>query len=354
MSTQRARSEVGSDWDESDLVVQSSDMALMNIEALALSGALDLSPEFQRRNRWGRVRQSQLIESFLLNVPVPPVYLAEELQGRYSVIDGKQRLTAIANFLDNQFPLTELKFRPALNGLLFRELEDELRATLIMRPIRSVTIMRQTPPWKKYEVFLRLNTGGEPLNHQEVRNVAFAGPLNSKIIEASEHDFLRRQLKIRSQSSPAYSDMTDVEFVVRFLAMRSTWERFSGNYRTTLDSYMLANRSLDPNEAYIEIKRFNRAIDWCQSLWGEHAFKRFDGKQWRDQLIGGVYDAQMLACDQLDNKVLGRADKSGRALELMEHLFKQTDFEAAVRAATNTPSRVRLRVAAVTSMLNAV
>ena len=81
-----------SDQRDEDLVVQSSDMALANVALLAASGSLDLSPRFQRRNRWNRTQQSQLIELFLMNVPVPPVYLAEETRGVFAVIDGKQRL----------------------------------------------------------------------------------------------------------------------------------------------------------------------------------------------------------------------------------------------------------------------
>ena len=206
------------EW-SSDLIIQSSELALMNVAALAHSGALDLSPRFQRRNRWDRGRQSRLVESFLLNIPVPPVYLAEERRGRFSVIDGKQRLTAIANFLGNEYRLSELDMLPRLNGRSFEELSPGLQSGLNMRPLRAVTIMRQTPEWMKYEVFIRLNTGGQPLNYQEIRNVAFSGLLNDALIDLSEDSFLRHQLKIRSETSPAYTLMTDVSYVLRFLAL---------------------------------------------------------------------------------------------------------------------------------------
>jgi hypothetical protein len=86
------------------LVLQAADFSLETIAQMVDSEAIDISPSYQRRERWKRDKQSALIESFLLNIPVPPVYLAEEEFGRYSIIDGKQRLTAIRDFMRGEFP----------------------------------------------------------------------------------------------------------------------------------------------------------------------------------------------------------------------------------------------------------
>lgn len=342
-------------WGTDDLVVQSSDMALMNIAALAQSGALDLSPRFQRRNRWDKYRQSALIESFLMNVPVPPVYLAEEHRGRFSVIDGKQRLTAIARFLDNDYKLTGLRYLQNLEGLAFEELPPRLTSTLNMRPLRAVSVMRQTADWMKYEVFIRLNTGGQPLNSQEIRNVAFAGSLNDAIIDLSENRFLRQQLKIKSNTSPAYADMTDVEFVLRFFALSEAWRQFSGNLRLALDDFMLRHHNATESEVKNFRIRFNRAIESCEQIWGKQAFKRFDGRQWRDQMLGAMYDAQMIACDELSDQALALAIKDRRVvLERTALLFNEPGFEASVRTSTNTSSRVRMRIELMRGVLRSV
>lgn len=340
------------EFEEDDLIVQSSELALMNIASLAQTGALDLSPRFQRRNRWNRERQSKLIESFIMNAPVPPVYLAEEQRGRFAVIDGKQRLTAIADFLANRFRLQGLTFRPELDGRSFEELGPERRSTLEMRPLRVVTVMRQTPEWVKYEVFLRLNTGGQPLNAQEIRNVAFSGALNDLLLTLSEHPFLRHQLKIKNESSPAYADMSDVEFVLRFFTMASDWEGFSGNLRDALDQFMLQHADLTDRNANSLASRFTGAIESCAQIWGADAFKRFDGQQWRDQMLGGVYDAQMVAADLLGPSGLQRAlADPAAARDAMATLFREPEFEASVRTATNTPSRVRYRIERVADLL---
>ncbi|GAB2469347.1 hypothetical protein GCM10027030_00020 [Luteococcus sediminum] len=174
---------------ENGLVIQSNELALMNIHSLANGGSLDLSPKFQRRNRWDRDRKSRLIESFLINAPVPPVYLAEDRQGKYLAIDGKQRLTAIATYIDDGYPLSGLTFLEEFNDCRFSDLPNSVQLTLQMRPLRTVIIMRQSQEWVKHEVFMRLNTGGQPLNNQELRNVAFAGELNDLLLELSQHPF---------------------------------------------------------------------------------------------------------------------------------------------------------------------
>ena len=342
-----------SDWKQGDLVVQSSDMALMNVASLAQSGALDLSPKFQRRNRWDRSRQSRLIESFLLNIPVPAVYLAEERRGRFTVIDGKQRLTAIADFLNSEFGLSPLPLLPELEGMSFSELSLAQQGALNLRPLRAVTIMRQTPDWIKYEVFIRLNTGGQPLNYQEIRNVAFPGPLNDAIIDLSEDPFLRHQLKIRSESSSNYALMTDVTYVLRFLALHEYWEDFSGSLQGTLDRFMLKHSGDSEREVHEQRERFTRAIRACESIWNQLAFRRFDGRQWRDQLIGGVYDAQMVACSLVSDSIINRAiDRSSLVDELLTRAFvDDQEFDASVRIGTNTPSRVRYRINTVRNIL---
>jgi hypothetical protein len=336
---------------EDDLVVQSSDMALLNVGSLHSAGSLDLSPRYQRRNRWDRARQSQLIESFLLNVPVPPVYLAEETRGVFAVIDGKQRLTAIVQFLNNEFPLTQLDLRPDLEGAYFRDLPTNASSSLSMRPLRAVTILRQTPDWVKHEVFVRLNRGGQPLNAQEIRNVAYAGPFNDSIIELATNSFLHKQLKITSEASSAFSDMSDVETVVRFFALAGTWKQFGGNLREALDDFMLREHALGPSGISDHARRFTRAISWCQTLWGDHAFQRYDGTQWRDQMIGGVYDAQMISVDQVSDHHL--ATLTPEAVEAATRTLFTTDadFDTSVRLSTNTSARVRYRISRMIELL---
>ena len=101
-------------------VLEIADQGLLSLASLVDTGAVDVSPKFQRRDRWDAEKQSLLVESFLTNIPVPPVYLAEDVArlGSYAVIDGKQRLTAISRFFANKLVLRGLTRLPTLNGAL--------------------------------------------------------------------------------------------------------------------------------------------------------------------------------------------------------------------------------------------
>ena len=337
------------------LVLQASDLSLETIAAMVQSQSIDIAPLFQRRERWDLFRQSSLIESFLLNIPVPPVYLSEDEFGRYSVIDGKQRITAIHDYMRNRYALSSLERFSELEGLKFQDLPEQLRNALMVRPyIRAITILRQSDKATKFEVFHRLNSGGQPLNAQEVRNVIFRGPLNDLIVHLSASPFLRKQLKIRDEKSSSYRDMTDVEFVLRYLTLREQWRTFSGDFRGSMDKFMSLHQKAGPKEISEYLVSFERSLRICEEVWGDHAFKRPDKETWRDQALAGMYDAQMLAVDSLTNQESAAAvNKKDRVVKATRDLFADPEFEASVRVATNTPARVQLRVNEMTKALRA-
>lgn len=335
------------------LVLQAADLSLEAISKMVEKKSIDIAPQFQRRDRWPIEKQSALIESFLLNVPVPPVYLMEDDYGTYSVIDGKQRITAINMFMENRILLQGLEEFKGLEGRNFSELPRQLKNALEVRPyVRVVTLLRQSAKELKFEVFTRLNRGGEPLNAQEIRNVIYRGPLNDLIYEKSNLSFLRHQLKIRNDSSPAYREMADAELVLRFFAIRKSWEDFSGDYRRSMDDFMEASRDLKASEIRLLGNRFDRALHACEEIFGVHAFQRAEAGNWRNQMMTGLYDAQMIAADQLSDQELARAiTKKSQILTGMKQLFDDPEFEEAVRRATNTPSRLQYRINKTTTLL---
>lgn len=319
-------------------------------------GAIDTQPAYQRRERWSPKRQSALIESFLLNIPIPPVYLAEEAYGKYTVIDGKQRLSTITRFMRNQFSLGDLEKFTALEGFTFEKLPAEPRNALEIRPyVRVITLLKQSDPELKYEVFERLNTGGEALFPQEIRNAAFRGKLNDLLFKLSGASFLRRQLKIVKNTEPAYLQMLDVEYVLRFLTMRETWMEFSGDYRRSMDKFMETHRNPSAQHLAGHKKSFEEALSRCEQFWGVDAFKRFDGGVARNQFLAGVFDAQMVAVSQLSvSKAKSLATKAIKIRGATKKLFDNAQFEGWVRSGTNTKSSVEGRIKAVKHMLDSI
>lgn len=331
---------------QNDLVLQSSDFSLQGLREMVENEVIDLAPKYQRRERWEIDRQSQLIESFLLNIPVPPIYLSEEEYGIYSIIDGKQRITAVSDFLSNAFKLKGLESFPEINGLRFRDLPKSLQNALRIRPyFRVITLLKQSAPELKYEVFLRLNRGGVKLNAQEIRNVAFRGHLNDAIYECAEENVLKSALKITSRKSTAFQQMQDAEFVLRFLMLVQNWQHFSGSFSKSMDRYMMISQDIDEADAAVRAKSFRTALNRVSSLWGDHAFQRWDGERWRNQALAGLYDAQMIAAAELTPGEFGSlGTKKRRVLSSTKQLFHDNEFEESVRLGTNTPARMRYRV----------
>lgn len=334
---------------QGSLVVQQSDFSLSAIfemvqETPEKKAAIDIAPHYQRRERWSQQKQSALIESFLLNVPVPPVYLSEDDYGTYSVIDGKQRITAIRNFLSGDLKLKGLREFPELDGYSFEDLPSQLKNALTVRPyIRVITLLRQSDPELKYEVFLRLNTGGESLKPQEIRNVAYSGPLNDLLFELSDNAFLKDRLKIETTQSTAYRNMDDVEHVLRFFALKENWKNMGGVLATEMDHFMAMHRGVDVEPLR---ESFERAIKACEEMWKTHAFyKPVDGG-WREQTISPLFDAQMVAVSMLSNAQLQKLSaRSARVIKATINLFvSDPEFTKAVSQSTNNASSVRLRV----------
>jgi hypothetical protein len=341
---------------QAKLIVQTADLPLGTLADMVDSGSIDLEPGFQRRERWNHPKQSALIESFLLNVPVPPIYLSEESDGTYTAIDGKQRLRAIADFMAGRFALRGLEGLVEAENSRFETLPTEVTNALRLRPfLRVVTLLKQTDPLLKYEVFLRLNRGGESLNAQEIRNVAFRGPLNDKVYQLSESAFLKKQLKIENQKSAAFREMIDAEYVLRFLTLENTFNKFGGGLGSEMNDFMRKNQhAADGQLRGFEVS-FQRALEACEGIWGSHAFRRPEGEGWRDQTLAGMFDAQMLSVAMLSNGKLDRAIERRRSVVSgTRRLFDDAGFDKSVRTGTNTPARIKYRVGKMKDLLESL
>lgn len=337
---------------QNSLVIQQSDFSLSAIYEMVQNQSIDLFPHYQRRDRWNSEKQSALIESFLLNVPIPPVYLSEDNYGEYSVIDGKQRITAIYEFLNGNLKLKNLKEFSTLDGYGFNDLPEQLRRALTIRPyIRVITLLKQSDPEIKYEVFLRLNTGGEKLRPQEIRNVAYSGSLNDLLFELAEHPFLKTSLKISSNKSVPFQTMDDVEHVLRFLTVFYTWQDPSGKLSDRMDRFMAEHRYSNTDE-YKFI--FHKAIEGCQSIWGQYAFKKFVSGTWREQFISPLFDAQMAAVASLtDSEIQILSAQQNTVIDTTVQLFEENEeFLKSISQSTNNASAISTRISSILTMLN--
>lgn len=287
----------------------------------------ELDPEYQRRHRWTDQRKSRLIESFLMNVPVPPVFLYEREFARFEVMDGRQRLTALSEFYDNKFALTGLQYWPELNGRLYNTLPGKVRDGIDRRYISSIILLKEsdsTPEQAaqlKKMVFERLNSGGVALSSQETRNAVYHGPLNVLCIELSTNADFRAMWGIPAEVAAGaeeeeddeeqdistnkgramYQRMDDVELVLRFFAYRQLHLSSNGLNRISafLDRFLVAGNAFPPAVLDAYKTKFVDTISLLRDLLGSDAYKRLKSSgEPKGKAAKIVYDPIMYVASQ--------------------------------------------------------
>ena len=214
-------------------------------------------PRFQRNYVWSDEIASKLIESIILNVPIPPCYLSQDDEFEFDVIDGQQRLYSIFRFLENQFKLKKLEIVTEFNGLKFHELPTRMQRQIKTHTLRCVMITNQSHPEIRFDIFERLNTNTVPLNAQELRNCIYRGSLNDFLGEAAENE---KWLKIIGRKAPD-KRLSDEEIILRFLAFET---KGLESYRTPLKHWL--------NEAAKEGRRYSPKMildltqTWTQAI----------------------------------------------------------------------------------------
>lgn len=232
---------------------QSLDLSLNELLDMRKNDELDISPEYQRLFRWSEGTQSRFIESLLLEMPVPPIYVIEEETGRYSLIDGLQRISSYLHFrgeldaphLDppvrpgDFLTLTDCDIVEQLNGKRFEDLGTALQIRLKRAFVRVEVIRKSSDPRFKYYMFKRLNTGGVILSEQQIRNSTIrllGAEFNDFIIALSQNDAF--ETCIANLTQERRLSQFDQELVLRFFALKNWRNAFRHDVGDFLTEYM--------------------------------------------------------------------------------------------------------------------
>lgn len=278
------------------IVTEQARYPLDTICTMLNSGKYLLRPDFQRRRRWDRSKQSRLIESFIMNIPIPPIFLYEYEFSKYEVMDGLQRLTAIREFYDDKFSLEGLEYWKELNGKKYSELPQEIKSGIDRRYLSSLILLKETANSKtkademKQLVFERINSGGVKLEYQESRNALHSGNFNDLVITLSRNEYFCKIFDIpiseeeteELANNTMYKTMADVEMVVRFFAMRYLDEYEGISLKVFFDKFTDSANKL-PQSVLDDYQHvFEQTIKLVYDIYGEQAFclyKQVSGKQ---------------------------------------------------------------------------
>lgn len=262
------------------------DLPVETVNARVLAGRINPQPDFQRFYVWNNSKASKLIESLLLDIPIPVIYMAEEKNRTLSVVDGQQRITSICSFISGKFPdgkefkLSGLQVLEELNGKLFRELSAEQQETILGAGLRVITISSESDPDVKFEVFERLNVGAEKLNDQELRNIVYRGRYNELLIKLSKHPSM---LAIMGSKTP-HQRMLDRQMILRFFAMwRNTHLKYKGPMKQFLNKEIEKYQNPSDNELTEMESVFIKSLEMAYSVFGKNAFRRFSTASGREE-----------------------------------------------------------------------
>ena len=315
--------------DSRKIVWQAKDFSIREFSSMLQDGDLELQPEYQRKYVATPKIASKLIESVLMDVPIPVIYLAEEQDGSYSVIDGQQRLTSFLSFINGKYPngdlfkLTGLKVFKELNRKLFSDLDKEFQNKIRKTTLHTIVIKKESNEDVKFEIFERLNTGSIKLNEDEIRNTIYRGEYIKLLAELEENEAFHKIVqKDNYKNRMIYRGM-----ILRFFAIS---EKSYLNYQPSMKQFcnkeLRENRHLSPAKAKEYKNRFLDCIDLVKVVFGDTAFRRYipsnntEKGYWTTTRINmALFDIQMCGfVNYSKNEILRNADYIREAmLELM-------------------------------------
>jgi hypothetical protein len=321
-------------------------------------GDLDVQPDFQRGFVWDIVKASRLIESILLDIPLPVIYLSQEKDSREYVIDGQQRLTSFFSFIDGKLPdpllpfgkdfrLNNLNVFSELNGIFFKDLPKELQKKIRYYKVRTITFRKESEQDLKFEVFERLNTGAVSLNDQELRNCIYRGKYNDLLWKLSEDKTFRELLEIKKPEKR----MRDVELVLRFAAFyHNAFINYKPPIKKFLNNDMEKYRNITDQDASKLRDAFRNTVSLIKSFLGEHAFKRFysgnesqpNGYWEKKKFNASLYDILMDTFARIDkNQAMQNLDAMREAY--IDLLTSDQQFIDSIELSTSSTQAIHMR-----------
>lgn len=343
----------------SKVVLNMADWTTETILSQLNRGNIDLKPHFQRRDAWTKTRKSRFIESILLGLPIPQIVLAErrESPGQFLVLDGKQRLLSVYQFVgradgkNNAFRLTGLQVRTDLNGLTHQDIEHNSQNrrdldAFLNQTIRTVVIRNWQSIAFLHLVFLRLNTSSTALSPQELRQALFPGPFLEYVDNRAAQSASIQELL--GNNEPDFR-MRDTELVVRFLAFRLSLNSYSGSLSFFLDSTcqnLNSEWGQRSDEIANQVDQFEAGIGAGKVIFGaENVGRKWTESGFERRLNRAVLD--VLTFYFSDPKIREAAiNKRQAVLNAFKSLCEEnTEFRQAIETTTKSLTAVHDRFA---------
>lgn len=281
--------------------------------------SLILDPDFQRKYKWDDEKASFLVESCLMQVPLPSCYFGEDDSKNHFVIDGVQRLQSIYRFIKNNFALQGLQTYKELNGKKFVDLEQRIRRHIETYTIRCIVLRNDNDPIIIRDLFSRLNQSSVELSAQEIRHALYSGNLDKLLEKLS----CKQEIQDLISGQSKKDDRTTEELVLRFFALNNNLKDYDDKLKKYLDDYMMRYRNISEEEAFKMEQNFLSTLEKCRLVFGKDIFSDFTKARARKSIAH--YDLQMYRLQTYSEQYLKEHKKS--IIESYKRLCTNDSFQ---------------------------
>lgn len=353
-STNDSDAPIEKPFNPKEINIKSKTMSLDNIIKRIRESEIDMAPDFQRKgDLWTPDKQSRLIESMLIKLPLPAFYFDGTEDEKWLVVDGLQRLSAIKNFVvDESLRLQGLEFLENISGKTFSELPRNYRRMIEETEIVAYIINPGTPADVKFNIFKRINTGGLVLEPQEIRHALNQGIPSKFVARLAQLE----SFKEATQNVIATDRMLDREFVTRFLAFYLNGPK---GYKPDLDTFMTSSMGQLKSKTTDELNKIKEAFDKAMKLskiiFGKWAFRKvYSIKERRKPINKALFEVWSVELANFTPEEQKRAELRKRNIfqEFTKLMNDDETFVAAITSATGDKGRVNYRYNKIHELLN--
>lgn len=331
--------------EDKQVFTEKKDFPLSTLREMVDDGDIIPNPEYQRDYVYTDKQASKLVESVLMGIPIPTIYLCVEEDNTYSVIDGQQRITSLVRYLKNDFALNGLQELNELNGKCYKDLSKDIQKKLKSSSLSTISLLKQSTDLK-YEIFARLNQGAVKLNPQELRNCIYRGTFNKMLDDIAATNPHLHNLFHDDNNRKSYQ-----ERILRFFALRN-YQDYQSSMLKTMNSYMELHRNDEEDEIKAAKDRFNNTIDIIKQVLGNKAFMAFDRNKNTilEKFSGSVYDSIIIPFSFFDkHSLIVNADKIREAI--MKVKMTDESYREDTYAATGSRVRVVRRIQTIYNLI---
>lgn len=341
-----------------NLIIQTQDRLVKDIVASIRDNSIVIEKiDFQRNFLWDTKKSSLLIESLLLNIPIPPIYLSEDENMIWSVIDGLQRLTSLKNFYNNEFKLRGLEVLTELEGKYYSNgsssLPPKYKNILDQSLLRMIVIKHGSHPDIKFDVFARINKGSVHLNDQELRNCIYRGQFNDLLKELRNN---KNFLNILSLTKP-HKRFYDCELILRYFALSDKFDftnlevkDYAGSMKVFLNNYMESLSDTKIKQDKINLKKykekFESTIDKVYAVFGEKAFRKVSVTNgnitYEGRINRSLLDVICLSFEKVEKEKL--INQKENIVFFLANMIQEPEFLDSITSGTSDSKKLNKRL----------